>query len=292
MEMKHYWYTWILTGSIIVAGAALLPPSGSSAGGRKEAGGEPAFAATPGEIAVSTPGEVYGTGGMPDEKTGTATSGEALEAAPGVAGAAASDATAENRGGEEADSGTEDFSDTLFIGDSRTEGLKEYGGLSEAEFFSNSGMSSFNVFQEEVTVRDGSKKTLEQVLTERSYRRIYLMLGINELGYPSSSAAARYAATVERIRQLQPGAYLILEANLHVTKEKSESSEIYNNSRINALNYEIFQLAVAQGCGYLDVNGLFDDGQGNLDPAYSADSTHVMGKYYALWGQWLRTQAV
>lgn len=51
-----------------------------------------------------------------------------------------------------------DLSTSLFIGDSRTEGLKEYGGLEEAEFFANSGMSSFNLLSTNLTVRMEAKK--------------------------------------------------------------------------------------------------------------------------------------
>ena len=109
-----------------------------------------------------------------------------------------------------------DLSTSLFIGDSRTEGLKEYGGLEEAEFFANSGMSSFNLLSTNLTVKDGSKKTLEELLSQHSYERIYLMLGINELGYPPSSVTKKYASIVDWIHQLQPQARIILEANLHV----------------------------------------------------------------------------
>lgn len=180
----------------------------------------------------------------------------------------------------------------FFIGDSRTEGLKEYGGLNEAEFFANSGMSTFNLLSASLTLKDGSKKTLEELLSERSYERIYLMLGINELGYPSSTVIRQYSAIVDRIQALQPNARLVLEANLHVTKKKSDSDPTYGNGKLNALNNAIYQIAVDKGCGYVDVNGLFDDGQGNLDSKYSVDNAHIMGKYYTVWAQWLRTQHV
>ena len=137
-----------------------------------------------------------------------------------------------------------DLSTSLFIGDSRTEGLKEYGGLEEAEFFANSGMSSFNLLSTNLTVKDGSKKTLEELLSQHSYERIYLMLGINELGYPPSSVTKKYASIVDWIHQLQPQARIILEANLHVTKKKSDSDPVYGNGKIDSLNQAIYQMAV------------------------------------------------
>lgn len=183
-----------------------------------------------------------------------------------------------------------DLSNALFIGDSRTEGLKEYGGLTEAEFFASSGMSSFNLLSANLTVKSGGKQTLKELLSQHSYERIYLMLGINELGYPPSSVTKKYASIVDWIHQLQPQARIILEANLHVTKKKSDSDPVYGNGKIDALNQAIYQMAVEKGCGYIDVNSLFDDGQGNLDSKYSVDNAHIMGKYYTVWAEWLRTQ--
>lgn len=181
-----------------------------------------------------------------------------------------------------------DFSGALFIGDSRTVGLSEYGDLGEAEVFANTGMSVFNLFASEASLKDGSKTTLEQVLAGNRYQTIYLMLGINELGYKNYEIVERYKTVVDKIKEMQPDAILVLEANLHVTEEKSAQSPIYNNQNINALNQEIEQIAKSRGCFYIDVNEIFDDDSGNLDAGFSSDGSHVYGKYYSVWGDWLR----
>ena len=132
-----------------------------------------------------------------------------------------------------------DFTDVLFIGDSRTVGLSEYGDLRNAEVFAISGMSVFNLFDTKVNVTDGSKKNLEEVLNEKQFQNIYLMLGINELGYNSQKTVTQYQSVVDKIRMWQPDAKIVLEANLHVTQDKSEKSEVYNNQKIDYLNNEI-----------------------------------------------------
>ena len=50
------------------------------------------------------------------------------------------------------------FDNALFIGDSRTVGLYEYGGLGNAEVFAHSGMSIYKVFNEEFELQNGEKK--------------------------------------------------------------------------------------------------------------------------------------
>ena len=134
------------------------------------------------------------------------------------------------------------FEDTLFIGDSRTVGLKEYADLGEADVFATSGMSVYKVFDTRVQVEGKGKLTLEELLTGRNYKRIYLMLGINELGYEFERSIRKYRSVVEQIEGLQPDAELYLEANLHVTKKKSESDAVYNNRNIDRFNQYILSL--------------------------------------------------
>ena len=181
-----------------------------------------------------------------------------------------------------------DFTNVLFIGDSRTAGLSEYGDLGQAEVFADSGMSVFNLFDSRIKTKSGNKLTLREVLSRRQFQTIYLMLGINELGYEYSSIIKKYQSVVDTIQSLQPGAILVLQANLHVTGNKSASSSTYNNEKINRLNSGIQALAEENSCFYLDVNPVFDDENGNLKADYSTDGSHVLGKYYSVWVDWLK----
>lgn len=181
----------------------------------------------------------------------------------------------------------DNFHDVLFVGDSRTVGLYEYGQMGEADVFAESGMSVFNVWDKEISFQDKGKKTLEQVLTENQYEVIHVMLGINELGYSMEQVVEKYGETVEKIQAMQPEIKVVLGANLHVTAEKSAKSTIYNNQRINALNLEIQKIGEELNCHYINVNEIFDDAQGNLSKEYSTDGSHVLGKYYADWVQWI-----
>ena len=182
----------------------------------------------------------------------------------------------------------EDFSGVLFIGDSRTVGLSEYGDLGQAEVFADSGMSVFTLFNKTVRLRSQEKSGLEELLCSRKFDTIFFMLGINELGYDYDSIVKQYKRTVEKVHELQPDAAIVLGANLHVTAEKASGSSIYNNDRINALNRDIKSMAEASGYVYLDVNQVFDDENGNLAAGYSSDGAHVLGKYYSVWVDWIR----
>lgn len=182
----------------------------------------------------------------------------------------------------------EPFVNALFIGDSRTVGLAEYSGIPDADFYAYTGMSVYTAFKKESSVGGWEKGTLlEDVLTGRQYDRVYLMLGINELGYNFNSTVEKYGEVVSKIRELQPDAYLILEASLHVTSARSDSDKTFNNSNIDRMNLAQAAYADNQHIFYIDVNPVFDDENGALAKEYTGDNTHPYGKYCAKWAEWL-----
>ena len=184
------------------------------------------------------------------------------------------------------------FDHALFIGDSRTVGLYEYGDLGNAIALADSGMSVYKVFKQKFELPSGEKQTLEELLSEEQFEKIYIMLGINELGYSFEPTVVKYEKMVERIEELQPDAIIFLQANLHITKSKSGKSEIYNNKNIDLFNREVEKLADNKKRFFLDANELFDDEEGNLSVEYTVDEAHVLGKYYVDWVDWILNYAV
>lgn len=184
------------------------------------------------------------------------------------------------------------FDDALFIGDSRTVGLLEYGGIENADFFATTGMSVYNIDKEKVRLADKGIISFDNLITQYSYGKIYLMLGINELGYDKEKTIKQYAALVERLRQAQPEAIIYVEANLHVSAERSAEDTIYNNQNINYINENISLLADNKNIFYQDVNQLFDDEDGNLRAETTIDEVHVLARYYKQWADWLADNVI
>ena len=183
------------------------------------------------------------------------------------------------------------FQDTLFIGDSRTMGLAEYADLNNAVVFANTGMNVYRLYSLKNAVHD-QEAYLEDILAKKQYRKIYLMLGINELGYDEAQTVKRYEEEVLKLRKSQPDAKIILEANLHVTAARSERDNIFNNAGIDRINENIRKIAEKYGLSYIDVNEIFDDGTGALNPDYTHDEVHVLGKYYQQWADWIRENGI
>ena len=180
--------------------------------------------------------------------------------------------------------------DALFIGDSRTVGLMEYAGIDGADYFCTVGMSVYNIHKNSVSVPNVGKVTLTELLNGKKYGKIYIMLGINEVGYKFSSTVEKYSELIEFIKDKQPDAVIFIQANLHVSKSRSDSDKVVNNTAINGLNAELAKLADGKSIFYLDANILFDDEAGGLSADKSGDSTHLYAKYYREWGEWIIRQ--
>lgn len=180
--------------------------------------------------------------------------------------------------------------DALFIGDSRTVGLSEYAGIEGADFYANVGMSVYNLQEKAIPVPTVGKVTLEELLSEKQYGKIYVMLGINEMGYGFDQTIAKYKSLVEYIEEKQPDAVVFVQANLHVTKSRSDGDSVINNQAINRFNKAVSEIADGKKVFYLDANSVFDDSEGNLSADKSGDNTHLFAKCYIEWGEWIISQ--
>ena len=186
------------------------------------------------------------------------------------------------------------FHDAAFLGDSRTLGISDYAGLEEADFYCDSGMMIFKLLEEKVTYqKTGEKVDLNQVLQEKQYGKIYIMLGMNELGYGNTETyLEQYRKVLNQIREWQPHAIIYVMANLHVSREKNNMETEFNNININDKNAASAQLANGTDIFYLDVNPLFTDRDGFLNADLSFDGVHLYAQHYDVWREFLLEHAV
>ena len=184
-----------------------------------------------------------------------------------------------------------EFDNSLFIGDSRTVGISAFGGLGTADVFATKGMTVFRAFTETLGVKssEGEEVLLEDLLSENTYNRVYIMLGINEIGTNINVWCPKYLEIVNKVQETQPDAIIYVCANLHITHSRSEKDETYNNTRLNAMNDYAASLADGETIIYVDVNSIFDDSNNALGGAYCTDDFHPLPKYYKQWVDWLAT---
>ena len=187
------------------------------------------------------------------------------------------------------------FSDAVFIGDSRTMGLFEYGGLEEiSTFYASRGLTIYEMFDAELAeVPDSKKKiSVEEALQQNTFSKIYLMLGINEMGGNFEPFVERYKEVVERLQELQPDAIIYVQAIIKVTAERSAKGDYITNEGIEMRNEAISQMADNDKVFYLDVNPLICDETGGMIASYTTDGVHLMAKYIEIWKDFLKNHAI
>lgn len=185
------------------------------------------------------------------------------------------------------------FSNTLFIGDSRIEGLCRYGGIDTASYCFKSGVSVWDIREQSLFDGNFNKTTLDNALNLQKFDYIYIMIGINELGRGTpTSYANQYKEDIKYIKQCQPEATIIIMGILGITQEYSDNSDVYNNDNVNARNVSISYLSNGTDVFYLDVNDSVCDSQGAMIEEYSRDGIHLKAEYYTLWADYLCSHAI
>ena len=184
------------------------------------------------------------------------------------------------------------FNDALFIGDSRTVGQACFGPIDGATYFATVGLGTYKIDGAISEVPGTEGLDFASVLGMKQYGKVYIMLGINELGNDVTYTINNFRNLITRIQTAQPNAIIYLEANLHVALSRHSTDAVVNNTVINNLNAQIAALADNQTIYYIDVNPIFDDAYGCLTAEYTSDGTHPYAKHYAEWAEFIRQHAV
>lgn len=182
------------------------------------------------------------------------------------------------------------FDDAMFIGDSRFVGLKDYTDLAEhADFFCETSLTIYKALEENFS----KAGTVQEALAGKDYKKIYMMLGINELGRGTTEDfMGQYTEVVDTLRELEPEAKIFIMGIMRVSEKKSSSDAIFNNSNINARNNAIATLADNKNIFYIDVNEVVCDEGGNLNEEYTFDQIHLLGARNDLVKQFLLEHGV
>ena len=182
------------------------------------------------------------------------------------------------------------FDDVLFIGDSRTVGLRDYARSGNADYFCTVGMSCFNALKDSTTASDKNipEQTLVSLLSAKTYGKIIITLGINECGYSTSALIKQYKTLVQTVQDAQPDAVIIIQSIMTVGRKKAASADYFQPSHLFAINEKLKAISNGTDIFYIDVNEAFADSEGYLPDSFSKDGCHLYAKYDTYWADWMR----
>lgn len=192
------------------------------------------------------------------------------------------------------------FKDALFIGDSRTVGLYEYGGMEKGtSFLARESTTVYGLLNDKEKMdysplgKKKSEYSMVELLSKTKFRKIYISVGVNELGIPDTMDYYKeFRKVVEKISSLQPGAVIYIQGIMHVSKDKSKKDRVFNNTAIVQRNQAIATLANGRSIFYIDMNGVLCDEDGNLKKELTGDGIHLKASACDLWHRFLLDNAI
>ena len=131
---------------------------------------------------------------------------------------------------------------------------------------------------------------LGPLLRSKQYSHIFVMLGLNEAGYPLGNLFDAYQSDLEQLRQLQPDATIYILKVYGVTADVAAGNPSFAHSRLTAVNQGFAELADGDRIRCLDSDTLFCGDDGFMLPEYTGDGVHPYGKFAYLFSQWLCEQ--
>lgn len=182
------------------------------------------------------------------------------------------------------------FDDALFIGDSRMVSSAYYARLGKADYFTDVGMNVFQMFSVTASDDNFDATDLTTLLQNRTYKKIFIMLGINECGYPMSSLLSAYQEDIDTLKRLQPDATIYLLKVYGVSRSVAESASYFSPQRLQEVNDGIAGLSDGKKVHCLDASHLYCDDEGYMKEEYTSDGVHPYAKDAALFAQWLCQQ--
>ena len=184
------------------------------------------------------------------------------------------------------------FADAVFIGDSRTQGLRLYSGLKDTNWLCSVGLTVETAATEKFSVADG-KYTALDALGVLKPGKVYIMLGLNELGWKSADIfIEKYAAIIDAALAANPDCLVYVQSILPVSAAKDAGGTWCNNANVNARNERLKELAEEKGVYYLDVASAFRGEDGCLPAGDTPDGIHLTPGLCVSWLDYLKTHTV
>lgn len=188
------------------------------------------------------------------------------------------------------------FEDAAFVGDSRTDGFLIYSGIGRGKNLTSNGLSIFQLGEKKALTIGGEKYTLLEALALEQYGKVYLSLGVNELGYYDDEGFYRgYCQAINSIRAIQPNAVIYVQGLIPVNEEviaQTGGRTYLTNEHLRVYNDLMRRAAQEKQVVFLDLYSEFVNENGELPTEASKDGVHLRSDWCKQWLAYLQTHTV
>lgn len=193
------------------------------------------------------------------------------------------------------------FDDAALVGDSisymmmRCENKGDY--LGDLTFMTRGG-TSLNGFvkrAKNIAYR-GVTMNLEDAIAQSQVKRVYMMIGSNDIASPPQEAAYmdNWTIMLERIREKSPDVEVVIISNIPQYADEANchgETFLAYNRKIQEYNEKLRQFAKENGCLFLDLHYYIQDHCGRTPKAYNLDGYHLNDEGYDNWMKMMRYYA-
>ncbi len=169
------------------------------------------------------------------------------------------------------------FSDAAFLGNALVDGFRLFSGLTTCDVYAATSMTVLGA------------GTLITQMNAKQYGKVYILLGINEIGYDADYFKSQYASMLDTIMAGQPNADIYIMGLTPISEQKSNSDSTFTMSRVSTYNQKLLDLAYEKGCYYIDLCEALSDESGYLPANVTTDGIHFAASHYQVWLEYLRT---
>lgn len=185
------------------------------------------------------------------------------------------------------------FDDAAFIGDSVMCKLQAYhmynGTFGKAKFFARVGYATRHAAKDTFfLLYRGKQSTPEKILEACGAKKLFIMLGMNDINSLSIEKTLEYWDTMlGRIRKKCPDIEIFIMSCTPVYIP-SETHKL-NNKKMDSYNVSLEAFAKEKGCHFIDVATPMKDEKGGLKKSFCQDNwVHVNQAGCEVWAQTLK----
>lgn len=172
------------------------------------------------------------------------------------------------------------FEDALFFGNSLLEGLGVYSlvyddNIARAKFDTATSMTIFGAADYISDAANGG------------YGKIYIGLGLNEIGYDHEAIREENEKAIDTIRAGNPDAIIYLFSLTPISQYRSGNDDLYNNTNAAAISQVLREVAEEKDCYFMDMVPVLAGSDGYLPSDVTTDGVHFVKEYYTNWYEYL-----
>lgn len=184
------------------------------------------------------------------------------------------------------------FRDAAFIGDSRMKGIMNFAKFEYAADFSHVGLTVADVFTKPYIETESGSVTVSEALQGGTYGKIYMMTGLNELGwYDTDKFIEYYGDLVDHAKQTHPEAQIYVIGIMPVGAKATAEQAHLTNDRVQMFNGLILGMCEAKQVYFVDGFEAVAS-NGSLPDDASPDGVHMEPGYCKMLTDYLLSHTV